>query len=149
MDPRRYELATVAAARRLRSSYCSLAHGAILAEDHLGENTVRELMTDPAGAGLDPVDQAILILADKVAVDATSITDQDFDDLRRLGLADAEIFDVVLAAAARCFFSTALDATGTLPDAACATRLAASTTAALTVGRPIESPPPTGSTVPA
>ena len=32
MDPRRYELATLAAARRLRSSYCCLAHGAVLAE---------------------------------------------------------------------------------------------------------------------
>jgi alkylhydroperoxidase family enzyme len=31
MDLRRYELATVAAARRLRSSYCALAHGTILA----------------------------------------------------------------------------------------------------------------------
>jgi alkylhydroperoxidase family enzyme len=27
MDRRRYELATLAAARRMRSSYCSLAHG--------------------------------------------------------------------------------------------------------------------------
>jgi alkylhydroperoxidase/carboxymuconolactone decarboxylase family protein YurZ len=30
MDLRRYELATVAAASRLRSSYCTLAHGSIL-----------------------------------------------------------------------------------------------------------------------
>ena len=30
-DERRYELATLAAARRLRSSYCSLAHGKVLA----------------------------------------------------------------------------------------------------------------------
>lgn len=32
MDPRRYELATVAAAVELRSSYCSLAHGRTLAK---------------------------------------------------------------------------------------------------------------------
>ena len=32
MDLRRYELATLAAARRLRSSYCSLAHGKVLLE---------------------------------------------------------------------------------------------------------------------
>lgn len=32
MDTRRYELATLAAAPRLRSSYCSLAHGKILAD---------------------------------------------------------------------------------------------------------------------
>ena len=30
MDLRRYELATLAAARRLRSSYCALAHGSVL-----------------------------------------------------------------------------------------------------------------------
>jgi alkylhydroperoxidase family enzyme len=33
MDFRMYELATLAAARRLRSSYCSLAHGSKLAPD--------------------------------------------------------------------------------------------------------------------
>lgn len=32
MDLRRYELATLAAARRLRSSYCCLAHGQVLAD---------------------------------------------------------------------------------------------------------------------
>src|ERR1700744_1820672 len=30
MDLRRYELATLAAASRLRSSYCTLAHGSVL-----------------------------------------------------------------------------------------------------------------------
>ena len=30
MELRRYELATVAAARELRSSYCTLAHGSVL-----------------------------------------------------------------------------------------------------------------------
>jgi hypothetical protein len=30
MDHRRYELATLAAARRLRSSYCMLAHGSVV-----------------------------------------------------------------------------------------------------------------------
>jgi hypothetical protein len=44
---------------------------------------------------------------------------------------------VVLAAAARCFFSTCLDATGTLPDTAFAA-LAPELRAALTVGRPID-----------
>src|SRR5882724_4562994 len=41
MDLRRYELATLAAARRLRSSYCSLAHGTVLLE-RFGE-PVREI----------------------------------------------------------------------------------------------------------
>jgi hypothetical protein len=32
MDPRRYELVTLAAAKQLRSTYCCLAHGQILDE---------------------------------------------------------------------------------------------------------------------
>ena len=40
MDLRRYELATLAAARKLRSSYCSLAHGSVLAE-RFGEPVVQ------------------------------------------------------------------------------------------------------------
>ena len=39
MDLRRYELATLAAARRLRSSYCSLAHGTVLQRD-FGEDVL-------------------------------------------------------------------------------------------------------------
>ena len=54
MDLRRYELASVAAARRLRSSYCALAHGAVLAEQYMdGGRTVRALVTDHHAAGLD------------------------------------------------------------------------------------------------
>ncbi|HXQ85658.1 MAG TPA: carboxymuconolactone decarboxylase family protein, partial [Gaiella sp.] len=44
MDLRRYELATLAAARRLRSSYCCLAHGSVLAQK-FGE-PVREIALD-------------------------------------------------------------------------------------------------------
>src|SRR6185437_12991405 len=35
MDARRYELVTTAAAAALHSSYCTLAHGRILARDHM------------------------------------------------------------------------------------------------------------------
>ena len=56
-------------------------------------------------------------LAERVVDDATSIGDDDLRPLRDLGLSDVEIMDVVLAAAARCFFSKTLDALGVLPDA--------------------------------
>jgi len=62
MDLRRYELATLAAARRLRSSYCSLAHGSLLADELLGPDTVRAIMADHRAAGLDPVDVAVMEL---------------------------------------------------------------------------------------
>lgn len=74
--------------------------------------------------------------AAKVADDATAITAADVDRLRELGLADAEILDVALAAAARCFFSKTLDALGVQPDAALA-GLEPELRDALTVGRPI------------
>jgi uncharacterized peroxidase-related enzyme len=114
MDLRRYELATLAAARRLRSSYCSLAHGTVLRE-RFGE-PVREIALDRRTAGLSDVDIAVMDLAERVVDDAASIGESDLQPLRDLGLTDAEIMDVVLAAAARCFFSKTLDALGVRPD---------------------------------
>jgi uncharacterized peroxidase-related enzyme len=136
MDLRRYELATVAAARRLRSSYCALAHGTILADRFLGPDTVRAVMADHRTAGLDAVDVAVMDLAEKVADDATSVTEADLDRLRSLGLSDPEIFDVVVAAAARCFFSKALDGLGARADKKYAD-VEPNLQEALTVGRPI------------
>ncbi len=136
MDLRRYELATVAAARRLRSSYCTLAHGSVLTDKFFEPTAVRALVEDYRTADLEPADLAVMDLADKVAQDATSVTQADVDRLRTLGLADREILDVVLAAAARCFFSKALDALGAEPDAKYS-ELEPALRETLTVGRPI------------
>lgn len=136
MDLRRYELATLAAARRLRSSYCCLAHGKVLVEHFDGPAAVRALVDDPASAELSPVDRAVMRLADRVAAGAADMTEEDLTEVRDLGLDDDEILDVVLTAAARCFFSTVLDATGTEPDAEYRS-LDPELRAALTVGRPI------------
>jgi len=139
MDLRRYELATLAAARRLRSSYCMLAHGAVLADRFLTPDAVRAIAGDPASAGLDPLDVAVMELAAKVADDATAVTQDDVDRLRELGLPDDEILGVVLAAAARCFFSKTLDALGIQPDAEYAS-LSPELRKALVTGRPIDDP---------
>jgi uncharacterized peroxidase-related enzyme len=133
-DLRRYELATLAAARRLRSSYCSLQHGKVLAQQFLSFEEVPGLPE-----GLDEADRAVMELAEKVVDDATSVTQADIVRLRELGLSDAEIVDVVLAASLRCFFSKTLDALGVAPDAAYAD-LPSEFREALTVGRPIETP---------
>lgn len=135
MDQRRYELATVAAARRLRSSYCTLAHGSVLATLMPPED-VEALAKDFHQAGLEPVDVAVMELADKVARDATEVTEEDVEGLRAHGLSDAEILDVVLAAAARSFFSKTLDGLGVQADAAYS-QLDDGLREALTVGRPI------------
>jgi uncharacterized peroxidase-related enzyme len=136
MDNRRYELATLAAARRLRSSYCMLAHGSVLMKHELEPAALRAVVTDHHAASLDAVEVAVMDLADKVAGDAGSVTQHDIDALRALGLSDAEITDVVLAAAARCFFSSALDGLGAEPDPKFAA-LDPPIREALTVGRPI------------
>jgi uncharacterized peroxidase-related enzyme len=134
MDLRRYELATLAAARRLRSSYCCLAHGTVLAE-RFGE-PVAEIAVNHRAAGLDEIDVAVMDLAEQVVDDATSIGEADLQRLRDLGLSQEEIMDVVLAAAARCFFSKTLDALGVRPDSSYG-ELEPVLRQALVVGRPI------------
>ena len=133
MDARRYELVTLAAARRLRSSYCSLAHGKVLLE--LGE-PVEAIARDRGAAGLDEVDVAIMDFAERIVDDTSSIGDADRQRLRDLGLSDAEIMDVALAASARCFFAKAVDAMGVLADASFR-ELGPELREVLVVGRPI------------
>ncbi|NEA34485.1 carboxymuconolactone decarboxylase family protein [Streptomyces sp. SID13031] len=135
MDLRRYELATLAAATALKSSYCSLAHGQVLADEFLTADEVASLVDAPAP---DPVDRAVMTFARKVALAADTVTASDIDDLRALGLSDDDVLDITLAAAARAFFSKTLDATGTTPDAAF-NGLPTPLRESLTVGRPIDS----------
>jgi alkylhydroperoxidase family enzyme len=134
MDLRRYELVTLAAARRLRSSYCCLAHGTVLLERF--HAPVLEIALDHRAAGLDEVDVAVMDLAERIVDDATAIGDADLQPLRNLGLSETDIMDVVLAATARCFFSKTLDALGILPDASYRD-LEPELRDALVVGRPI------------
>ena len=95
-----------------------------------------EIALDHRAAGLDDVDVAVMDLSERVVDDATSIGDRDLQRLRDLGLSEAEIMDVILAAAARCFFSKTLDALGVLPDASYGD-LAPELREVLVVGRPI------------
>jgi uncharacterized peroxidase-related enzyme len=136
MELRRYELATVAAVRNLRSSYCMLAHGSVLTSRFLEPEALRAIVADHRNSGLDEIDVAVMDLAEKVADDATSVTQADIDRLRELGLTDPEILDVVLAAAARSFFSKVLDGVGALPDASYA-ELGSTLLDVLVVGKPI------------
>jgi uncharacterized peroxidase-related enzyme len=137
MDLRRYELATIAAARELRSSYCMLAHGSVLIDKgFLEPDGLRAVVSDHRDAGLDDVDVAVMDLAAKVARDATSVEPGDIDRLRSLGLSDQDVVDVVLTAALRCFFSKVLDGLGAEPDAKYA-QLDPAVRDALTVGRAI------------
>jgi uncharacterized peroxidase-related enzyme len=136
LDSRRYELITLAAARALRSSYCMLAHGSILRKQFYSAEQLTAIAGSTGGGELAPADAAMMAFAEKVAGDASAITEGDVRALREHGLSDAEIFDVAAAAAARCFFSKLLDALGVEPDAAYES-LEAELKRRLTPGRPI------------
>lgn len=145
MDARLYELATVAAATAIRSSYCSLAHGRLLATRYYPAEKVIAIAADDPGDALDAADAAVIRFARKVAQEAEKITQEDVDQLHDLGFSDTDVFNVIVAAAARCFFSKVLDATGTFPDAALHA-IPDQLRTALTVGREIAPQAGTGST---
>lgn len=118
MDPRRYELVTLAAARALQCSYCMLAHGAVLRRDFYSAEQLTEITRDPAASDLTPAEVAMMAFVDKLTRDATAITRADVQGLLDRGFTDAEIFDITAAASARCFFSKLLDALGAEADGA-------------------------------
>jgi uncharacterized peroxidase-related enzyme len=118
LDPRRYELITLAAARALRSSYCMLAHGAVLTRDFYSAEQLTAIAARQPTAELTPAEAAMMAFAEKIARDASAITEADVQTLRAHGLSDADIFDVAATAAVRCFFSKLIDALGAEPDSA-------------------------------
>jgi uncharacterized peroxidase-related enzyme len=133
---RTYELATLAAARALRSSYCSLAHGKVLADKVFDAPTVTRIVKDADHSPLEPRERVMMAFAEKVALNADRVTSADIDELRSHGYQDVEIFDVAATAAARCFFSKLLDALGAQPDSSF-NLLDPALRDALTVGRPV------------
>jgi uncharacterized peroxidase-related enzyme len=135
MDRRRFEIATIAAARALRSTYCTAAHSKFLRDECGDEATMRAIASDPSGESLSAVDQAVYQFAAKVARDAASVDEHDIERLHAAGLSDGDIADVVYAAAARSFFTRVLDGLGTQLDAQTADTFAPELRAAMTVGR--------------
>lgn len=137
MDRRRFEIATIGAARALRSTYCTAAHSMFLRDACADEATMLAIAEDPTGATLDEQDRAVYTFAGRVAVDASSIQQGDVDALRELGLTDADVADIVFAVAARSFFTRVLDGLGAQLDVRTADAFAADTLASMVVGRPV------------
>jgi uncharacterized peroxidase-related enzyme len=137
MDRRRFEIATIGAARALRSTYCTAAHSKFLRDACGDESTMIAIAADPSGAGLDEQDRAVYLFAGRVAQDASSIGQQDIDVLRELGLTDTDIADVVFAAAARSFFTRVLDGLGARLDVQTAETFTPTVLQAMVVGRPV------------
>jgi uncharacterized peroxidase-related enzyme len=136
MERRRYEIATIAAARTLRSTYCTAAHSMFLRDECGDDDAMRAIAADPSGATLGEQDRAVYEFAAAVAADASSITQADIDRLRSVGLSDADIADVVFAAAARSFFTRVLDGLGAQLDPQTADSLPPDVRESVMVGRP-------------
>lgn len=137
MDRRRFELATIAAARVYRSTYCMAAHCKFLRDDCDDESTMRAIAADQDTPNLSATDRAVMDFATLVARDASSITAADVQQLRGHGLSDPEIVDVVFAAAARAFFTKVLDGLGVQADVQLGTTFDPDVRRQVTVGRPI------------
>lgn len=137
MDRRRFEIATIAAARALRSTYCTAAHSTFLRDACGDEATMRAIAEQPDGSTLDAADRAVFEFAAKVAVDAPQIDQGDVDRLKEEGgLSDADVADVVFAVAARSFFTRVLDGLGAQLDPQTSEALPADLRDAMVVGRP-------------
>lgn len=76
------------------------------------EAHVEHIKTDYRSAALDSRARAILEFAEKVTTKAPEVTADDLDQLRRLGLSDEEILDVVLITAYYNFMTRIADALG-------------------------------------
>jgi uncharacterized peroxidase-related enzyme len=117
MSLRRYELVTLAAARKLQGTYCMLAHSdAFLNSGEVNAAQLMAIADDYHYAELAPDEIAIMEFAEKIITQSCSVTQADVDHLKSFGLTDAEILDITLATAARSFFSKTLDALNAEPD---------------------------------
>ena len=136
MDRRRFELATIAAARASHSTYCTAAHSKFM-RDVCGDQTTLDLIAqDPTGASLSTEDRLVYRFAAKVATSAESVCQEDVDELRDIGLSDADIADLVFAASARAFFTRVLDGLGARLDAETAQTFRPELLESMIVGRP-------------
>jgi uncharacterized peroxidase-related enzyme len=109
MGLRRYELVTLAAARGTGSRHCRLAHG-VKALGVFDEEQLERIARDYADAGLTGAEVAMMRFAERVARDASSMTEADSLALREAGFSDPEIVDIAIAAAARVYLGRMLQA---------------------------------------
>ena len=137
MDRRLFELATIAAARALHSTYCTAAHSKFLRDVCGDEATLHLIADDPSGASLSPQDRAVFDFATQVATDASSIQQSDVDALRAHNLSDLDVANIVYAAAARSFFTRVLDGLGAQLDVETADAFPPELLQSMVVGRPV------------
>ena len=137
LPERTYALVTLAAARTINSSYCSLAFAQRLLRRHMSQADLVLVLTGSPDAPVSDGERAAMALAEQVARDSSRVEQAHVERMRAEGFSDTEIFDVVAAAAWRCFFAKIPDALGALPDKALG-ELEPELLDLLLVGRPLE-----------
>jgi uncharacterized peroxidase-related enzyme len=109
MGKRRFELVTLAASLGVRSRHCRLAHGR-KSLPLFDEDELIRIARDYHDAGLSEAEVAMMEFAEKVSRASDTMTDADSLRLRSLGFSDREIVDIALTAAARNYYSRAIQA---------------------------------------
>lgn len=137
MDPRRGELATLAAALSMRATACSVAHGKVLRDRFYEPDRVVQIATDHHQADLDAADVAVMDFAMRAATDPNQITQAEVDHLRSLGLSDPDVLDVVLMVATRAFVAILVESLGAPPEKELVDTLEPGLVEVLAVGRPL------------
>ncbi|MDF1499014.1 MAG: hypothetical protein P1P76_00870 [Anaerolineales bacterium] len=112
----------------------------MLRKNFFTEEELKAIAHDFTQSGLPDEEVAVMALAQKVVRAAHKVSAEDIQELRTFGLEDKEIFDVVLTAAARCFFGHSLDAAGLDPDEAYRQDLDGNLPEVLAIGRPWPKP---------
>jgi len=115
---REWRLITLIAAKHVPSTYCSHVYARQLIDDLGSKEAVLAVQRDFRNAGLPDRDVEMLAYAEKIARDASRISQADIDRLKRVGFSDQQICDIALCAAFRCFVSRFFDATGAGTEAA-------------------------------
>src|SRR5688572_5861636 len=136
MDRRRFELVTFAAAHALRSTLCSLAHGKALTT-WFSEQDVLAIARGEVPDSVTAAEAAMLDYSRKVARDATSVTAEDVEALKRHQFTDAEIFDIAATAGARAFWTKLLEGLGVEAEPSLRD-MKGELREALVVGRPLD-----------
>lgn len=118
LEPRAWRLITLIAAKQVPSTYCSYVYSQQLIDDLGSKDAVLAVHRDFRNAGLPEREIEMLAYADKIARNASQVTEQDIDRLRAAGFTDQQICDIALCAAFRCFIARFFDAVGAEPEAA-------------------------------
>ena len=94
-----------------------LSHGAVPRKNGFSPDQLEAIVRDFHNAGLEQREVLMIEYAQKVVLDASSTTQDDFDNLRNAGWMDEDILGITLAAVARALADKVFDALGTDPDA--------------------------------